>query len=91
MAEVLQGFARERDFETALNLFATMAALNLLNPSIAIKSARNYRILRKQGITIRKTVDSIIATFCIENRLPLLHSDRDFLPYQEQLGLRCII
>ncbi len=53
----------------------------------ALKAAENYRALRKKGLTIRKTTDVIIATFCIENELPLLFSDRDFIPFVDHLGL----
>ncbi len=55
---------------------------------MAIKSAENFRNLRKKGITIRKTADVIIASFCIEHNLPLLFSDKDFKPFVEHLGLR---
>ncbi|SFM65750.1 hypothetical protein SAMN05421863_10425 [Nitrosomonas communis] len=62
----------------------------MLNMEIAIKSVDNFRYLRKRGITIRKTVDTIIATFCIEEKYPLLFSDRDFLPFAEYLDLRAV-
>jgi predicted nucleic acid-binding protein len=55
------------------------------------KCAENYRVLRKKGITIRKTTDGIIATFCIENHLPLLFSDRDFIPFVDKLGLNAVV
>ena len=54
----------------------------------AIESARNYRLLRKRGITIRRTIDCLIATFCINHNLPLLHDDQDFRPFEQHLGLR---
>ena len=54
---------------------------------MAIKSVENYRALRKRGITIRKTVDVIIASFCIERKIPLLFSDKDFKPFVKNLGL----
>jgi hypothetical protein len=60
----------------------------MLDTKIALKSAANFRALRKKGLTVRKTVDSIIATYCIENRLPLLHSDKDFQPFHQHLGLK---
>ena len=59
----------------------------MLGMDIAIKASENYRTLRKKGITIRKTADVIIATFCIEHDLPLLFSDRDFDPFVKHLGL----
>ena len=58
---------------------------------MALKSAENYRALRRKGITIRKTNDVIIATFCIENQIPLLFSDRDFIPFVEKLGLNAVV
>lgn len=57
---------------------------------LAVKSAQNYRKLRKKGATVRKTIDIIIATFCVENRLPLLHSDKDFAPMAKHLGLKLV-
>ena len=61
---------------------------DFLGKEIAIQAAQNYRKLRKNGITVRKTIDVIIATFCIENRFELIHNDRDFDPMEEYLGLR---
>ena len=63
---------------------------NMLDIEVAVKSADNFRILRKQGITIRKTIDVIIATFCIENDHALLFSDKDFMPFVEYLGLNAV-
>lgn len=90
LIEVLQGFSNDRDFRTAKKLLTSMTVLSMLTTDIALKSVNNYRLLRKRGITVRKTVDSIIATFCIENGLPLLHSDKDFLPFQQHLRLRAV-
>jgi predicted nucleic acid-binding protein len=59
----------------------------MLGMQMAIKSAENFRALRKKGITVRKTADVIIATFCIEQKLPLLFSDKDFKPFVKHLGL----
>ena len=88
LAEVLQGFRSDQDFEAALNALSKFKQASLLNPDLAIRSARNYRQLRKSGITVRKTVDCLIATFCIENRVELLHSDRNFDPFEQHLGLQ---
>ena len=81
LAEVLQGFGSDRDYLIAKKILTSMTVLNMLSTKIALRSAENYRLLRKKGITVRKTVDSIIATFCIETGLALLHSDRDFIPF----------
>jgi predicted nucleic acid-binding protein len=87
LVEVVQGFRRERDVATARQLFRSLAPLPMLGARNAWKAAENYRELRRRGITVRKTIDGIIATACIEANLPLLFSDRDFLPYVEHLGL----
>lgn len=88
LTEVLQGFRADQDYRQARKLLLSLTVLNVLDASIALKSAVNFRALRKKGITVRKTVDAIIATFCIENGLPLLYSDRDFEPFHRHLGLK---
>ena len=88
LAEVLQGFRKNNDFRTALELFESVTVLELGGREIAIQSARNFRKLRSKGFTIRKTIDCIIATYCIEHKLPLLQADRDFEPFHEHLGLK---
>ncbi len=87
MAEILQGFKSDNDFKKAKQLLSSFEMHEMLNESIAIQSAENFRILRKKGITVRKTIDTIIATYCIENQISLLQSDRDFLPFAKYLGL----
>jgi predicted nucleic acid-binding protein len=87
LVEVIQGFRNERDVATARQLFRSLALLPLLGGSNPWKAAENYRQLRRKGITVRKTIDGIIATACIEANLPLLFSDRNFQPYVEHLGL----
>jgi predicted nucleic acid-binding protein len=88
LTEVLQGFRQDADYNTAKQLLTSLPVLNFLENDLAIKSADNFRTLRKQGITIRKTIDVIIATFCIERDHTLLFADRDFRPFVEQLGLK---
>lgn len=87
LTEVLQGFKNDQDYQTAKTLLTSLTIYSLLGTELAIKSADNYRYLRKKGITIRKTNDVIIATFCIENNLPLLFSDKDFKPFINYLNL----
>lgn len=87
LVEVLQGFRRETDMATARQLFDSIPVIEMLGLANAYKAAQNYRALRRQGITVRKTIDGIIATACIEAALPLLFSDRDFLPFVRHLGL----
>lgn len=90
LVEVLQGFKKDKDFKTAKNVLSSFPCINILGEEIAIKSAINYRVLRKKGITIRKTIDIIISTFCIENNLQLLHNDKDFFPFEKHLGLKSV-
>ena len=87
LAEVLQGFREDKDYQTAKQVLTSLTVFNMLNSDLAIQSANNFRTLRKRGITIRKTNDVIIATFCIENNYSLLFSDKDFVPFVNYLGL----
>jgi predicted nucleic acid-binding protein len=87
LTEVLQGFRSDQDYRIARALFSGLTVFNLLGKTMALKSAQNFRALRKKGITVRKTADVIIASFCIESNLPLLFSDRDFKPFVKHLGL----
>lgn len=87
LAEVLQGFAIERDFNQALHLFGSIDVIEVAGRDAAILAARNFRRLRELGVTVRKTIDTLIATRCIEDGLPLLYSDRDFDPFVQHLGL----
>jgi predicted nucleic acid-binding protein len=91
LTEVLQGFRRERDFKKARQLLDTLILREMLGKQMAIKSAQNYRRLRAKGVTVRRTIDIIIATFCIESKLPLLHSDKDFMPMVKHLGLKSVL
>jgi predicted nucleic acid-binding protein len=90
LTEVLQGFKRDKDFDTAKNLLTSFEVHPIVNQELAIKSADNFRLLRKRGVTVRKTIDVIIATYCIENQITLLQSDKDFVPFSEHLGLRLL-
>lgn len=87
LTEVLQGFDSERDFSLAARLLTSLFIVDLAGRDIALQAAKNFRALRARGVTVRKTIDAIIATRCIESRLPLLYSDRDFDPFVEHLGL----
>jgi len=90
LAEVLQGFRNDTDFETARRILGKFLQVEMVNPDLAVESARNYRSLRRKGITVRKTIDSLIATYCIENEHDLLHNDSDFDGYEKHLGLSVI-
>ncbi|MEX1033237.1 MAG: PIN domain nuclease [Cellvibrionaceae bacterium] len=88
LTEVLQGFRSDKDYRIAKRLLEELSIFSLLGKNMAIRSAENFRKLRKKGITVRKTADVIIASFCIERSIPLLFSDRDFKPFVDHLGLR---
>ncbi|WP_252177904.1 PIN domain nuclease [Endozoicomonas sp. 4G] len=90
LTEVLEGFKSNKDYAVARSLLISLEIRSLAGQSIALKAAENYRSLRKNGITIRKTIDSFIATYCIEHDLFLLQSDKDFLPFSDYLGLQLI-
>lgn len=87
LAEVLQGIRFENRFRDVERFFRTMQVFELIALPIGVQSARNYRTLRGHGITVRSTIDCLIATFCIESGLRLLHSDSDFEPFELHLGL----
>jgi hypothetical protein len=88
LAEVLQGFVSEHDFNQAKTLLTALPVVPLVGQDVALQAARNFRHLRMLGVTVRKTIDTLIATSCIENRHTLLYSgDRDFDPFVEHLGL----
>lgn len=90
LTEVLQGFRNDKDFNKAKQLLGSLIFKEMLGKELALESARNYRRLRKKGVTVRKTIDVMIATFCIANNLPLLHDDRDFRPMERYLNLKVI-
>jgi len=90
LAEVLQGFRCQEDFEAARDALLRFPVFTTGGVEVALKSAENFRRLRRQGITVPKTVDCLIATFVIETDFSLLHSDQDFDPFEEYLGLRVV-
>ncbi len=88
MTEVLQGFRHDNEFNLALRLLNSLPIVEVVNQEIGLKAAQNFRFLRARGITVRKTIDTLIATCCIENDYALLYSDRDFDPFVEHLGMK---
>lgn len=90
LTEVLQGFQNDKDFKIARDLLLGIPFMIMGGRELALESAMNYRFLRRKGVTVRKTIDIIIGTFCIHNQLPLLHCDRDFDPMVKSLGLEII-
>ena len=88
LTEVLQGFKSDKDYETAEELLGALQFRQIGGYDVAIQSAQNYRTLRKAGVTIRKTIDVIIGTFCIMQGVSLLHDDRDFDPMVLHLNLQ---
>ena len=91
LAEVLQGFRTDREFNIAKDLLISLDVVTLGGENIALQAARNFRSLRRRGVTVRKTIDTIIATSCIENGFELLYSDRDFDPFVKHLGLSSVM
>ena len=87
LTEVLQGFKSDKDFEIAKSFLSVLPFRQMGGYDVAIQSAENYRKLRKAGIKVRKTIDVIIATFCIIEGLTLLHDDRDFDPITSHFPL----
>ena len=90
LLEILQGFRSNKEYKIAKDHLTALYQFNMLTTELAINAAENFRALRKQRITIRKSADVIIATFCIENRLPLLFADRDFIPFTQHLKLQSV-
>lgn len=85
--EILQGFRNDKDFKQAKKVLNSLDQHQMFGTGMPDKCTDNYRKLRKKGITIRKTADVIIATFCINEKIPLLFTDRDFQPFVDQLKL----
>jgi predicted nucleic acid-binding protein len=87
LCEILQGLESERAASEVETLLRNFQIVPMAGDAIAVAAARNYRSLRRRGITIRKTIDLLIGTWCIESGMPLLHNDRDFHPMARHLGL----
>lgn len=87
-AEVLQGVRSEREYKRVKRILDAFEHVDLVGYALAVKASENFRALRALGITTRKTIDTLIATRCIEDDLTLLHSDKDFLPFSVHLGLK---
>ena len=90
LTEVLQGFPSDKEFKEAKRLLTSLVVVDLGGQGIAIQAAKNFRALRALGVTVRKTIDTIIATRCINGGYTLLHNDRDFEPFVTHLGLRSV-
>ena len=91
LLEILQGFRNDEDYKNARKTLATLDQYEMFGHTMVTKCADNYRALRKKGISIRKTTDIIIASFCIDNQIPLLFSDRDFIPFVKYLNLASVM
>ena len=90
LAEILQGFRSDNDYKTAKSFLSDLPFRQMGGYQVAVQSAQNYRTLRKKGVTVRKTIDVIIGTYCILEDLPLLHDDRDFEPMESHLSLKIL-
>ena len=90
LAEVLQGCQSDKEFKEVQRLLSSLSVVSLGGVDLAVEAAKNFRKLRALGVTVRKTIDTVIATRCILDRYELLHSDRDFDAFEAHLGLRCV-
>jgi predicted nucleic acid-binding protein len=90
VVEVLQGCASDREFDEVASLLQEFQQVRLCGDDVKLEAARNFRRLRALGITPRKTIDTVIATRCIVSGYELLHDDRDFEPFRQHVGLRCV-
>ncbi|MEA3400213.1 MAG: PIN domain nuclease [Armatimonadota bacterium] len=90
LGEVLQGTRFDREFRETRSILLGFPVVAIVDTHIAIQAAANYRLLRQRGITVRGTIDALIATWCIENDAWLLHDDRDFDHFEEHLGLKVV-
>jgi predicted nucleic acid-binding protein len=90
LCEVLQGVRGERAFAEVQEQLLEFEVFDSGGAEVAVAAARNYRSLREQGLTVRTTIDCLIATFCLENGHSLLHRDRDFDVFEKRLGLRVV-
>ena len=90
LTEVLQGFATDREFNDARKVLLALDMVVLGGMDVAVEAAKNFRKLRGLGVTVRKTIDTVIATRCIVSGHMLLHSDSDFDAFEQHLGLRCV-
>lgn len=88
VAELLQGVRDEREFRRVKKTLDAFEHIDIVGYDLAVKASENYRALRAMGITVRMTIDTLIATRCIADGLTLLHADRDFAPFSEHLGLK---
>ncbi|MES9859219.1 MAG: PIN domain nuclease [Candidatus Thiodiazotropha sp. LLP2] len=86
--EILQGIRDDKQYKQVKTKLSLLDQYSMFSPSMVVKCTNNFRSLRKKGITIRKTNDVIIASFCIEQKMELLYIDRDFKPFTEHLGLK---
>lgn len=90
LCEVLRGLRTSRDVILVEDYYAAFEVVDMGGAKLARRAAANYRTLRERGITIRKTVDLLIATWCLDNDARLLHRDRDFDPFEQVFGLRVV-
>jgi predicted nucleic acid-binding protein len=86
--EVLRGFREEADYRAAKRLMEGLHVQDTASAALALAAAGHYRNLRSQGITVRSSIDVLVATFCIEHDYALLHRDRDYEAFEQRRGLR---
>lgn len=91
LTEMLQGYSQKKEFDAAFKVLSGFEPVVVGGRAVAIAAARNFIKLRSLGFTIRKTIDTLIATRCILSGYELLHNDRDFIPFEKHLGLKCVL
>lgn len=90
LLEILQGYSNEKEARRVEARLEPLDTIAIGGRSLVLEAARNYRMLRRKGITVRSTIDTLIATRCISDGLTLLHGDRDFMPFERELGLSIV-
>ncbi len=90
LIELMQGFKSKKDIELADDLLGELVYFDMAGKAVAYKTIENYKKLRKKGITVRKTIDMIIGSFCLLNNIKLLHNDKDFIPMEKYLHLQTV-
>jgi predicted nucleic acid-binding protein len=90
LCEILQGIRDDATFKRLRRELCRFEVFNTGGTELAVASARNYRLLRSRGYTVRKTIDCLIATFCLSAGHALLHRDHDFDPFEKELGMRVL-
>lgn len=90
LLKVLRGIRDSRQYERTRRILLAFPQVRVGGTETALAATEHFRALRREGVSVRKAVDCLIAAWCIGRRVPLLHSDRDFAPFAEHCGLRLV-